>query len=811
MIGATISHYHILERLGAGGMGEVYKAEDLRLRRPVALKLLPSAAQQSDEARLRFRREAQAASALSHPNIATIYEIDEVEHEGARYSFIAMEYIAGQTLKEASRSLEVSEVIEILLQIADALGAAHRRGVIHRDLKPSNVMLTEGRRVKVLDFGVAKYQPALDYNEETASIYHTDLLKTTPGTVFGTFAYMSPEQELGREIDPRSDIFSLGVMAFELLAGRLPFEGRSTLAVVDAVLHATPPPLISFNTHVSPELESIVFRMLEKEAARRYPDLAKVHRDLEAVRRRLDSTLESEIYQTNVSRSAERRTDSSSDTFTLSARHRQSVAVMNFANITGAEADQWLGVGIAETVTADLKSIEGLTVIGRERVYETLRNLGVDEDPDDDVTFATRVGREVGAHWIIIGGYQRLGELLRITARFVQVSDGEVLRTVKIDGRMSEVFDLQDKIVYELSRGLDFRLRSGEREMIAQPETEVIAAYEAFTKGMIIQRTLSREAIDEAISLFERATELDPNYSRAHGHLGYARGLKGQFLGRPELIEEGIASLQKSIELSPQTADPYAGIGLLFIALGRVDEAIGAIRRALAFAPDDHINRAVLGRAYFLGKGMFREAAAEYERALASNPQAGWVALQLAHCYAYLGEFTRGEAAARQAIALQEQFLSGQEMMQIVGAHTRLAYIYYRQGRYDDAIAELYRELVFLRPLDHLLKERALIEVHQKLASAYARQENAEDARRAYEQVLSLYERWRRTGSDEPFTRYYLACAAAVMGERETALEHLSQAAAMFPALTRARAQIEPDFDSLRDDPRFRALVAEAD
>lgn len=807
MIGETISHYRILEHLGTGGMGAVYKAEDLKLCRPVALKLMLDEAQRNEMAKSRFLREARAASALNHPNIAIIYEIDEIERDGARYNFIVMEYVDGQTLKQHQHRFSIDEAIDITLQISDALAEAHDHGIVHRDVKPSNVMINESGRVKMLDFGVAKYHPLPMPDEDTASLYHTDVMKTAPGMVVGTFAYMSPEQALGLDVDQRSDIFSVGVLFYELLAGKLPFDGRTTLAMVDAILHASPPPLITLNSRISPELEAVCLRMLAKDREHRYNSLRDALRDLDQVRREMSTAERTDPFQTSISGSGGSISNPAAPTYSLSGRAGKSLAVMTFANVTQNESDDWLGVGIAETVTADLKNIEGLTVIGRERVFEVLRRLGVDKSKEFDTVFTTQVGRDVGARWVITGGYQRVGEMVRITARFVDVESGEVVRTVKIDGEMSQIFELQDKIVDELSDGLEFSLRSGEREVIGRHETQVIEAYEAFVNGMIALRSMSREAIEQAIAHFDRAIELDPLYSRAHGMRGYAMGLTGQFLSRMDLMEEGVASLQKAIEYQPSAAEAYAGLGMVFIMMDRVDEAIGAIRRALAFSPDDATSRAALGRAFFIGKGMFREAAVEFERALQANPEGGWVALQLAHCCAYLGEYARGEQVARLAVSLQEQSQSGQEAMQIVGAHTRLGHIFALQGRSEDAISEYYQELVFLRSADHVLKARAMIEVNQKLVSAYIRDGNRADAETCFEALRTGFAKLLENGADESFTRYYLACAASMMGETDLALEHLAHAVEKHRAFISARAKIEQDFEELRSNPRFRELI----
>ncbi|QQS44788.1 MAG: protein kinase [Acidobacteriota bacterium] len=807
MIGETISHYRIIERLGTGGMGEVYKAEDLRLQRPVALKMLLADGEESEQARARFLREARAASALNHPNIATVYEIDECRLNGVRYSFIAMEYVPGRSLKEYARTVALKEVVDIIAQIADGLAAAHNQGIVHRDVKPSNVLINEQRRVKILDFGVAKYNPLPDADADTASLYHTDLMRTSPGTVIGTFAYMSPEQALGNEVDGRSDIFSLGVVLYELLAARLPFSGSSSLAVVDAILHADPLPVALFNYRVTPDLERVVQRMLDKDQHRRYQTMREVMIDLDAIRSGLGSTGTS--FDTNIGYNTQVGSPSGSGARSISSRIGKSIAVMSFNNITGKPDDEWIGSGISETVTADLKNIEGITVIGRERIYEVLRRWNMKMEDEIDTTRATSIGREIGARWIVTGGYQRIGDLLRITARFVEVESGEVIKTVKIDGQMSDIFDLQDKIVYELSRDLDLSLRSGEREGIEEKETDNVEAYEAFVKGDLAMFGGSQSSMNESISHFERAIELDPNYAHAYAGLGYALFLKGQFLSQPEMFERGIEHLQKSIELKPMLADGYTGLGMAFVALGRDDDAIGALRRALSFAPQDPQVHGALGRALMIGKGLFREAAAEFEIAIRMNPEAGWVAQQLALCCAYVGDYERGEEAARLAIEAQEQYISGQTGVQLVGSYIRLGHIYNCQGLYDDAISECYRELVFLRLSDHGLRDRTMIEVNQKLVSAYIRQGNQVDAARAYDQLVKSFESRLAKGSDDPFTRYYVACASAMMGETERALEHLAVAIQGRRNFNLARARVEIDFESLREDPRFIKLLSD--
>ncbi|HEY8459532.1 MAG TPA: protein kinase, partial [Blastocatellia bacterium] len=796
MIGEIISHYRIIKRLGSGGMGEVYQAEDTKLRRLVALKMMLDDGDKNAETRSRFLREAQASSSLNHPNIVTIHEIDEFERNGARYSFIVMEYVEGRTLKELVGACSVEEAVDVVMQIADALAQAHERGIVHRDIKPSNVIVTPQNRVKVLDFGVAKFDMGAAFGEdsETASLFSTEFVKTLPGAVIGTFAYMSPEQALAKDVDYRSDIFSLGVVAYELIAGHPPFTGSSSLAIVDAILHSEPPPMRRFNSQTPPELETIISRMLEKSPELRYQNLRDVHADLDIVKREIATQLlPGPNYDTNVSYATQALPsgsgESGSSGRSYNPRAEKSVAVLRFSNVTKNPEDDWLGVGIAETVTADLKNVDGITVIGREVIYEALRRWNAENHTDFDEKFATRVGREVGARWIIGGGYQRIGELLRITARAVEVATGEVLKAVKIDGQMSEVFELQDKIVYDLSRNLD--LNSGDLKAASVRETEVIEAYEACTRARMELFSGSRVGLDGAIALLEKAIALDSNYAHAYTYMGYALSLKGQFLPDAALLDRAVEYLQKAIELRPMLPDSYSLLGLVFTAMNRVDDAVGALKRALAFAPYDSFVHAALGRVYFIGKGLFREAAYEYEQGVNDAQEASWVAPSLSHCLIYLGEYERAEQMARRAIKAQNQYLQNHEGIQIIGAYARLGHAYYMQGRYDDAIAEYYREIVFIRQSDHVLKDRSLIEVYQKLTSAYARQGNMEDAREAFAHVTTGFAERLAKGGDDPFTRYYVACAHAMMGDKAGALEHLRKAIEGRRAFNAARARVD--------------------
>ena len=771
--GELASHYRVLERLGKGGMGDVYLAEDLRLHRQVALKLLKEEC--SDEAaEARLLHEARTASALVHPNIAVVYEVGALDRDGARCPFVAMEYVKGRTLAErvADGPLPLAEALEIVGQVADALLEAHERGIVHRDVKPSNVMTTDSGRVKVLDFGLAKYAPLA--GDEADVTWSRDAGLEAPGGLKGTLAYMSPEQALGRDVDARSDIFALGVLLYELLAGRPPFAGDNAVALIDAILHDEPPAV----PEIGPELRAVLDRMLAKDRDQRYPSLRQACADLRAVERG------------EPPQGAE------------PSRKDPTVAVMGLRNITRSGDDDWLGIGIAETLTSELRGVAGLAVISRERIAEALRRRGGAEAGMDDA-LAAELGRAVGARLVVTGGYQRLGDRVRVTARITDLASGAVTATLKLDGSMEGIFELQDRIARELTEALRPEPSRGAAEA---EETHVVGAYEAYAKGLINLRAESPESLDRAILYFERAIAADPGYARAHLRLGNALDVKAAYFVMPELNERAVACFRRVLELRPNLPEAWRELGASLATVGRVEEGLEAIQRALVLDPGDAASYAALGRAHFTGLGDFAKAAAAYEKALALNPDAGWSALQLAHCLAFLGEYERGEAAARRAVVLQERLLSGAERIVIVGAYTRLGQLQALQGRHAEAREQFQRELAFVRRVDHALKGRIFVELHQRLGAAALRLGDQAAANASLDLALEAFERRVRMGSDEPYTRYYAAVAYALRGEPECALDCLEKAAHARRAYTLARARLEPDLASLRGQPRFEAL-----
>jgi serine/threonine protein kinase/tetratricopeptide (TPR) repeat protein len=783
-------------------MGEVYLAEDTRLGRQVALKFLPAADTADPEARSRLVREAQAAALLRSPHIAVTYDLLEVEDA----IFIAMEYVEGELLSAriTRGPLSMADTLDIGLQVADALDEAHGHGIVHRDIKSSNLILTPRHLVKVLDFGLAKFgrNARPDEVQTMANV-------TMPGSMLGTLNYMSPEQLAGRNVDHRSDLFSLGVVLYEMLTTRLPFHGNSLAEIADRILHQEPEAIARYNYEVPQEVETIVRKSLEKAPDYRYQSARELYIDLFNFRRRLsngDSThrhsWRGPIDFSDAASPMPMRPPgaSSSSQGALDGVGHRSIAVLSFTNITGESGDDWIGQGIAETLTADLKHVDGISVIPREQIFDQLRHFsGVGQALDERQ--AIDLGRRVGAWWVLSGGYQHRGPRVRVTAYVIEVLTGRLANTVKIDGTVEQIFELQDELVRLIAQALNLGIEAKEMVEASKGETKSVEAYEAFSRGMLNLRLATRDSLERAIALFERSLEIDAEYAEAIAALGGAYNLKAQFLSIEGLNAKAIKLLRHAVQINPSLTDAKVRLGMALLNERAVDEAVSVLKEAVIEQPDNAQAHGTLGRALWVGRGQVAEAIRELEEAVTLNPEAGYAYLQLASLYAMSGALESGERAARAAIALQEQAMSGTQGILVVGAHARLGYVFYLAGKYDQAIAEYRRELEFISASDHLLRDRSVIELHQKLAAAFVRKGQKQDAQIHGQRAKQMFETRVAVGADDPFTRYYMATLYAVKGDAETGATHLERAFAGLPALTQWRFPRDPDFDAVRDHP----------
>ncbi len=798
-VGSQLLHYRVLSRLGGGGMGEVFLAEDTRLGRQVALKFLTTTDDADPEARERLVREAQAASVLRSPHVAVTYDL--VEHGDA--IFIAMEYVEGEMLSTriGRGTLDVAEALEIAMQVADALDDAHTRGIVHRDIKSANIMLTGRQLVKVLDFGLAKF-----LRKGGGESAHT-IGVTSPGMVLGTLHYMAPEQLRGADVDHRADLFAVGAVLYEMLAGRTPFAAPTMAESAERILSQEPEALARFNYAVPADVDAVVRKALAKDPAFRYQSARELYLDLHHARERITGQRTFGARQTwrpgmhlppvgfGQAPSAPARPQG------------RSVAVLAFANLTGNPADDWLGQGMAESLTADFAKVRGLRSISREQIFDVQRSAGALTGRMEDERQSIELGRRLGATWVVAGAVQRLGDRVRVTAQTIAVDEGRTVSSTKLDGTLNDVFDLQDRLVEELVRqGLQRELEQSEKRAIGADAHDP-EAYEAYSRGMLNLRLATEESVARGIALFEQALAIEPGYVDALVALGSALQLRGAFLVKADTLARSRALLEQAIALAPDRADAHVRLGQVLATAGETDAAEAAIRRGLALDGDSSLAHSQLARVLWLGRANIDDAIAHFTRAAALAPQAGYTYLQLALLQALSGDLEGAERSAQAAVDLQEQAMSGTQGLIVVGAHTRLGYVHYLAGRYDEAIREYRRELTFLVHAEHALRERSLIEVRQKLAAAYARLGQAAEAAEFAAQAQEGFERRLAAGSDDPFTRYYAAALAAGRHDVEAVLAHLARPLAELGAFTRWRLPRDPDFAEVLRDARMAARL----
>jgi serine/threonine-protein kinase len=795
MIGQSISHYKILEKLGEGGMGVVYKAQDTKLDRLVAMKFLPHHLAANEAEKARFLQEAKAASALNHPNVCTIYDIKEEDDK----QFIVMEFVDGATLKNKIPIQKVQDALTYALQIGEALHEAHGKGIVHRDIKCENIMVNAKNQIKVMDFGLAKLKGSLKLTKTSSTI--------------GTLAYMAPEQIQGGEVDARSDIFSFGVVVFEMLTGHMPFRGEHEAAMLYSIINEEPESVQKSRQDVSAEIDRIIRRALEKDPEDRYQHIDDMVSELRRVQKQSTRVSRTTLMEIPGPRTSEtiRITDNIDPTelvpttagqtarktrvvvvsgtvlvilvaavigyFAFFGRHQSidSIAVLPFANVGADPNTEYLSDGVTESLINTLSQLSNLTVMSRSSVFHY---KGKDFDPQ-------KAGTELGVKAVLVGRVTQRGDNLQISTELVNVSNNTHIWGQQYNRKLSDILAVQDEISKEISQQLSLKLVGEDEKKLAKHSTENTEAYQLYLKGRFYWNKRKAAELQKAVDYFNQALEKDPQFALAYAGLASAYAILPEYSGLPamDIDPKAEAAASKALEFDATLAEPHAVLGLIkFSHQWNWDGAERELKRAIELNP----NYPTAYHWYSISlrlQGKLEESLTEIKRAQQLDPLSLVISLNVAEVLLYMRKDDLAIEQLKKTLELDPNF---------PGAHTALGSAYAEQGNYTDAIRELQTVRQIVGPND----PTAL----GILGFVYAKAGRKNDANEMLKKMMEFTKRG-----------YALAVPVATvyvgLGDNDKVFEWLQKGYDEQNVGT-GYLKISPVWNNVRSDPRFTALLS---